>query len=150
MARPHLEAQMISELEIIFNSTHDGIIAKDLTEIGRLTSDRREAQQIIRNLEAVHEGQYRKDLHYRLNVIPVDIPALRDHPQDIPLLIQHLIRRINQEYGRAVQRVSPAAQFSARIGGYLQGIACRSLRAAVGCVVKRASLAVGVGPDVPF
>ncbi len=60
-------------------------------------------------LEAVHEGQFREDLYYRLNVIPVEIPALRDHPEDIPLLIQHLIRRINQEYGRAVQRVSPAA-----------------------------------------
>lgn len=59
--------------------------------------------------QAVREGQFREDLFYRLNVIPVEIPALRDHSGDIPLLISHFIRRINQEYGRAVSGVSPGA-----------------------------------------
>ncbi|TVR72220.1 MAG: sigma-54-dependent transcriptional regulator [Spirochaetaceae bacterium] len=60
-------------------------------------------------LQAVQEGQFREDLYYRLNVIPVEIPALRDHRGDIPLLISHFIRRINQEYGRAVSGVAPGA-----------------------------------------
>ncbi len=60
-------------------------------------------------LDAVREGSFREDLYYRLNVIPVEIPALRDHPEDIPLLINHLIKRINQEYGRGVNAVAPPA-----------------------------------------
>jgi transcriptional regulator with PAS, ATPase and Fis domain len=60
-------------------------------------------------LDAVHDGSFREDLFYRLNVIPVEIPALRDHPEDIVHLITHLIKRINQEYGRAVNSVSPTA-----------------------------------------
>lgn len=58
-------------------------------------------------LQAVAEGRFREDLFYRLNVIPVEIPALREHPDDIPLLVRHFIRRINQEYGRAVSGVAP-------------------------------------------
>ncbi|TVR88872.1 MAG: sigma-54-dependent transcriptional regulator [Spirochaetaceae bacterium] len=61
-------------------------------------------------LEAVHEGAFREDLYYRLNVIPVVIPPLREHPEDIPLLIDHLIARINREYGRAVAAISPPAR----------------------------------------
>jgi PAS domain S-box-containing protein len=58
---------------------------------------------------AVQQGDFREDLFYRLNVIPIEIPALRDHPQDIPVIIEHMIHRINQEYGRAVSTVSPKA-----------------------------------------
>lgn len=58
-------------------------------------------------VQAVREGQLREDLYYRLNVIPVEIPALRDHPADVPLLATHFITRINQEYGRAVTGVAP-------------------------------------------
>jgi len=56
---------------------------------------------------AIQEGQFREDLFYRLNVIPIEIPALREHTEDVPLITEHLIRKINQEYGRAVSAVSP-------------------------------------------
>ncbi len=59
--------------------------------------------------QAVQQGDFREDLFYRLNVIPIEIPALREHPEDIPLIIEHMIHRINQEYGRAVSAVSPKA-----------------------------------------
>jgi transcriptional regulator with PAS, ATPase and Fis domain len=59
--------------------------------------------------QAVQQGDFREDLFYRLNVIPIELPALREHPQDIPLIIEHMLRRINQEYGRAVSTVSPKA-----------------------------------------
>jgi len=59
--------------------------------------------------QAVQQGDFREDLFYRLNVIPIELPSLREHPQDIPLIIEHMIRRINQEYGRAVSTVSPKA-----------------------------------------
>ena len=59
--------------------------------------------------EAVQIGEFREDLYYRLNVIPVHVPALRERLEDIPMLINHLLHRINQEYGRAVASVSPQA-----------------------------------------
>lgn len=56
--------------------------------------------------KAVHQGRFREDLYYRLNVIPIVIPPLRQHKKDIPLLVKHLIKKYNQEYGRFVQDVS--------------------------------------------
>jgi Transcriptional regulator containing PAS, AAA-type ATPase, and DNA-binding domains len=59
------------------------------------------------NLEAkLRDGKFREDLYYRLNVIPVIIPPLRQRKDDIPLLVHHLIRSFNQEYGRCVEQVS--------------------------------------------
>lgn len=62
------------------------------------------------NLErAIQKGTFREDLYYRLNVFPIFIPPLRYRKEDIPLLCAHLIRKFNQEYGRMVKRVDPAA-----------------------------------------
>ncbi|MFP4432049.1 MAG: sigma 54-interacting transcriptional regulator [Spirochaetota bacterium] len=58
---------------------------------------------------AIQQGQFREDLFYRLNVIPIQIPPLRRRKEDMPRLIDHLIARINQEYGRAVSAISPEA-----------------------------------------
>lgn len=60
-----------------------------------------------KNLEkAVKENRFRKDLYYRLNVVPLYIPPLRERKEDIPLLVNFLIKKYNQEYGRCVERVS--------------------------------------------
>jgi PAS domain S-box-containing protein len=62
------------------------------------------------NLEkAVEEGRFRKDLYYRLNVIPIQIPPLRERKEDIPVLIPHLMQSFNQELGTNVTRLSPEA-----------------------------------------
>lgn len=58
---------------------------------------------------AVREGSFRQDFYYRLNVIPIVIPPLREHKRDIPMLVKHLIQKFNQEYGRSVQDISPSA-----------------------------------------
>lgn len=59
--------------------------------------------------KAVEEGLFRKDLYYRLNVIPIEIPPLRERRSDLPALAGHLIARFNQEYGRNVTDISPEA-----------------------------------------
>ncbi len=58
---------------------------------------------------AIADGRFREDLYYRLEVIPIEIPALREHRDDIPQIAEQMVRRINQEYGRAVTSISPRA-----------------------------------------
>src|SRR6187551_3624059 len=57
----------------------------------------------------VGEGTFREDLYYRLNVIPVTLPALRDRKEDVPLLVQHFLQKYCGELGRPVMTVSQPA-----------------------------------------
>ena len=59
--------------------------------------------------EAVRDGAFREDLFYRLNVVPVHLPPLRDRIEDLPLLIAHFIGRCNERLGKAVQGITGAA-----------------------------------------
>jgi PAS domain S-box-containing protein len=62
------------------------------------------------NLEsAISTGQFREDLYYRLNVVPIHIPPLRQRGEDIYPLAMHLLRKHNLEYGRNVEGIAPAA-----------------------------------------
>jgi transcriptional regulator with PAS, ATPase and Fis domain len=63
-----------------------------------------------RDLEAeVKEGRFREDLFYRLNVIPVHIPSLRERPEDIPMLAEYFIKRFNHEKSRRVTGLTRAS-----------------------------------------
>ena len=57
----------------------------------------------------VKTGGFREDLFFRLNVIQVDVPALRERREDIPVLVDHFIRRFNKEFRREVRGVSEEA-----------------------------------------
>ncbi len=59
--------------------------------------------------KAVADGVLREDLFYRLNVIPIHLPPLRERREDIPLLVAHFVRRLSAELGRPVRSVTPEA-----------------------------------------
>jgi two-component system, NtrC family, response regulator HydG len=63
-----------------------------------------------RNLEqAVRDGAFREDLYFRMNVIPVLLPPLRERPEDVPLLANHFLQRLCDEHGREVSGISSQA-----------------------------------------
>ncbi len=63
-----------------------------------------------RNLEEeVERGRFRRDLYYRLKVVTVELPPLRQRAEDIPLLVNHFIALFNDRLGRHVRRVTPEA-----------------------------------------
>jgi DNA-binding NtrC family response regulator len=58
-------------------------------------------------LERVRQGRFREDLYYRLNVVPLQLPALRERDGDVALLVYHLIKKICEREGIPVRRLSP-------------------------------------------
>jgi len=63
-----------------------------------------------KNLEKeVQAGDFRQDLYYRLNVIPIFLPSLRERREDVPVLVDHFMRKANQENGKGVRYVSDEA-----------------------------------------
>jgi DNA-binding NtrC family response regulator len=58
---------------------------------------------------ALEEGTFREDLYYRLNVVAIDIPPLRDHKEDVPALVNFFLEKYAREMGRATQAITPQA-----------------------------------------
>jgi len=60
-------------------------------------------------LKEVEEGQLRDDLYYRLHVVPIELPPLRDRPEDIPVLAQHYLEKLGDKYNKYFVDFSPEA-----------------------------------------
>lgn len=74
------------------------------------TSDARIISATNKSVEPlIEDGSFREDLFYRLNVIPIHIPALRERRDDIPLLIEHFLTHFCQRHNRPLKQVSPEA-----------------------------------------
>ena len=78
--------------------------------IETLRTDARVISATHRDLpREVSAGRFREDLYYRLNVARIVIPPLRDRPEDIPLLAEHILRRVERRHGWGELSLSPEA-----------------------------------------
>ena len=109
-----------------------------------------------RDLEAlVAQGAFREDLFYRLNVVAVELPPLRNRKDDIPLLVDHFLVRYAEENGKAIGEISKEALDLLTRYAYpgnvreLQNIVERAVVMARGPVVTRADLPVEVQKAAP-
>jgi DNA-binding NtrC family response regulator len=86
---------------------------KSVTPVGSSTARKVDVRVIAatnRDLEAMsHQGTFRLDLFYRLSVIPIELPSLRDRREDIPVLVRHFIERANRRRRRDVVDISQQA-----------------------------------------
>ncbi len=75
-----------------------------------LTSDSRIVSATNKDIEhLIEEGTFRDDLYYRLNIIPIRVPALRERREDIPLLADHFLHHFCQRHNRTIKQLSSKA-----------------------------------------
>ena len=76
--------------------------------------------------EEIRAHRFREDLYFRLAVIPLHVPALRERPEDVPLLVEHFVAQLARELGRRPKRLEPPAL--ERLQGYAWPGNVRELR----------------------
>jgi two-component system nitrogen regulation response regulator GlnG len=91
-------------------------------------------------------GQFRQDLYYRLSVFTIPLPALRERGDDLPMLVQHFLRRFSRELGKQIREITPEALELLRRYSWpgnireLQGVLKQALLQATGTVLVPAFL----------
>ncbi|MFN8589673.1 MAG: sigma-54 dependent transcriptional regulator [Candidatus Eisenbacteria bacterium] len=100
--------------------------------------------------DEVRAGRFREDLYYRLDVVRIALPALRDRREDIPLLAEHLLRQIAREHGRRPRRITRGALDRLRRYAWPGNVSelVRALEAMVVSFKGRGPLDVSALPDM--
>jgi len=99
---PQLQVKLLRVLQ-------DGEIRR-VGEAKAIQIDVRIVAATVKDLvKEVNEGRFRDDLFYRLNVVPVHIPPLRERKEDIPLLVTHFIKKHGQSLGKNITGIDPKA-----------------------------------------
>ncbi len=121
-----------------------------------ITTDVRIISATHRDLKAVSaDGRFRSDLYYRLGVFTIHLPPLRERGDDLPVLIQHFLRRFNRELGRDVREISPEVMDRLRAYPWpgnlreLQSVLKQALLGAAGSVLLPAMLPELVAEPAP-
>jgi len=87
--------------------------SKEYEPLGATKTERADVRVVAatnRDLEQmVKEGQFREDLYYRLNVFKIALPPLRERSEDIPLLVEHFIAKLNRKTGKDIQGLNEEA-----------------------------------------
>jgi len=101
---------------------------------------------------ALEQGTFREDLYYRLNVLPINIPPLRERKEDIPFLAEHFVKKLKKDLGTPVESISEAA--IQRLLEYhwpgnvreLENVIERSMVLASGAVLEAADIKLDLAP----
>ena len=109
--------RQVSEHAIHVDDQTDAAIAQDRSSSHSREMLEHSAQVLTRVIaatnrrlsEAISEGKFRSDLYYRLNVVPIEVPPLRDRKEDIPRLTASFLAGFSRKFGRAVKSVSQEA-----------------------------------------
>jgi two-component system response regulator AtoC len=105
---------------------------------------------------ALEQGTFREDLYYRLNVLPINIPPLRERKEDIPYLAGHFVKKLGKDLGSPVQSISDAAM--QRLLEYhwpgnvreLENVLERSMVLANGAVLEAGDVKLDLAPAARF
>jgi two-component system response regulator AtoC len=105
---------------------------------------------------ALEQGTFREDLYYRLNVLPINIPPLRERKEDIPYLAGYFVKKLGKDLGSPVQSISDAAM--ERLIGYhwpgnvreLENVLERSMVLANGAVLEAGDVKLDTAPAARF
>jgi two-component system nitrogen regulation response regulator NtrX len=109
-------------------------VAEPVGSTARIHVDARVLAATNKDLQSeIRTGNFREDLYFRLNVIPIFVPPLRERSEDIPLLVEHFVADLAVEYGRPAKTVTPPAM--ARLKAYRWPGNVRELRNVVERVV---------------
>jgi DNA-binding NtrC family response regulator len=104
---------------------------------------------------ALEQGTFREDLYYRLNVVPIDIPPLRERREDIPFLAEHFVAKLGRASGSRVESISEAA--IEKLMGYhwpgnvreLENVIERSIVLSPAARLEAADIRLDTSPRVP-
>jgi two-component system, NtrC family, response regulator AtoC len=102
---------------------------------------------------ALEQGTFREDLYYRLNVLPISIPPLRERKEDIPYLARHFVKKLKQDLGSSVESISEGA--IEKLLGYhwpgnvreLENVIERSMVLATGPVLEAGDIRLDLTPQ---
>jgi Nif-specific regulatory protein len=96
---PHLQVKLLRVLQ-----------ENEFEQVGGMRTIRADVRVVAATntdlKEAIRQGRFRQDLYYRLNVVPIRLPPLRERREDIPLLVDHFLEKYNQENSKNVTRIS--------------------------------------------
>jgi transcriptional regulator with GAF, ATPase, and Fis domain len=102
-----------------------------------------------------NEGTFREDLYFRLNIIPIELPPLRDRKQDIPILIRHFLKKYTVEIGKEIRGVAPDVMSFLENYSYpgnvreLENMIERAVVLAEGDIIRNEDLELWDSNDVP-
>ena len=85
-----------------------GSNARERVDVRVIAATNRDLRQMVA------EGKFQEDLYYRLNVIPIEMPPLRERREDIPLLVEHFIRKHAQRTGKRIDGIRTACRGAAQ------------------------------------